>query len=49
MEEKLAVASNNNPNQLLNQISEILVLDIYKHKKLGYLVGKIYLFFFSFL
>ena len=39
MEEKLAIASYNNPNKLLKQISEVLT--ICKHKKLSYLAGNI--------
>ena len=47
IEEKLAIGSYNNPKELLNQRSEIL--DICRHKRVGYLVGKIwYLFLLSF-
>ena len=38
MEEKLAIASYNNPNELLNQRSEIL--NVCRLKKNGYLVDK---------
>ena len=43
MEEKLAIASYNNPNELLNQGSEIF--NVCKRKKIGFLVDNHNLFY----
>ena len=42
MEDKQAIYSYYNSNKLLNQRSEIL--NIYRHKMFGYMIGKIYIF-----